>query len=110
MSFAQCCQGQWQKKLCYMRTQLQSTDLLDEPGQKSLRRTIDNSSKAALFFACPAVQSSPRSSLMISPVSYRLQVMLVGLCLFLFREAAAQNQPAYMGLCRTVKAVLSPPS
>src|SRR5262249_34354301 len=73
-------------------------------------RTIDNYSKAALFFACPTVQSTPRSSLMISPFSFRLQFMAVGLCLFLFRDAAAQNQPTYMQLSPTVKAVLYSPS
>src|SRR5262249_35472351 len=71
---------------------------------------IDNYSKAALFFACPAVQSTPRSSLMISPFSFRLQFVAVGLCLFFFRDAAAQNQPTYMQLSPTVKAVLYSPS
>jgi hypothetical protein len=40
----------------------------------------------------------------------RVQLIAVGLCAFLFRDAAAQNQPSYMQLSPTVKAVLYSPS
>src|SRR5262249_24194238 len=93
------------KKFCYAHSVAVSMRQSNPPW-----RTIDNYSKAALFFACPTVQSAPRTSLMISPFSFRLQFMAVGLCLFLFRDAAAQNQPTYMQLSPTVKAVLYSPS
>src|SRR5262249_7514176 len=89
------------KKILLRTHQLQPADLL---------RTIDNYSKAALFFACSTVQSTPRSSLMNSLSSFRLQFIAVGLCMFFFRDAAAQNQPTYMQLSPTVKAVLYSPS
>ena len=47
---------------------------------------------------------------MTSPFSVRLQFIVVGLCAFLFREVAAQNQPSYLQLSPTVKAVLYSPS
>lgn len=47
---------------------------------------------------------------MTSHFSVRLQFIVVGLCAFLFREAAAQNQPSYLQLSPTVKAVLYSPS
>lgn len=40
----------------------------------------------------------------------RFQLIAVGFCAFLFRDAAAQNQPSYMQLSPTVKAVLYSPS
>src|SRR4029453_13909682 len=66
--------------------------------------------RARYFSRDPALQSSPRSSQMTSPFSVRLQFIVVGLCAFLFREAAAQNQPSYLQLSPTVKAVLYSPS
>src|SRR5215813_4266338 len=96
------CQALMAENILLGTHQLQPADLL---------RTIDNYSKAALFFACPTAQSSPRSSLMNSLSSFRLQFIAVALCMFLFRDAAAQNPPSYMQLSPTVKAALyAPPS
>jgi len=44
------------------------------------------------------------------PPHFRFQLVIVAFCAFLFLDAAAQNQPSYIQLSPTVKAVLYSPS
>ena len=47
---------------------------------------------------------------MMLPPHFRFQLVIVVFCAFLFLDVAAQNQPSYIQLSPTVKAVLYSPS